>query len=77
MYKGMSVNECDEMRMFNARMDDKSKGFNHNQLDSYIDTCMDAFTEEQQLYMANRILNNVAEKKWATEHQNDNQESSL
>lgn len=71
MYKGMSVHERDDVRMFTKRMDDKSKGFNHIQLDSYINTCMDGFTEEQKLYMANRILNDYEEKRRMTMEQDE------
>lgn len=67
----MSVNERDAARAFSQRMDDKSKGFNHIQLDSYINTCMDGYTEEQKLYMANRILNDYEEKKRMTMEQDE------
>lgn len=33
-------------------MDDKSKGFTHEQLDSYTDTVIDGFTVEQVGHMA-------------------------
>lgn len=47
-------------------------------VNSYIDNSMRDFTDEQQLYMANRIITNVEEKKrFATEHQNDNYEPSI
>lgn len=77
MYKGMSVHERDAARVFSSRMDDKSKGFSTSQLNSYIDTCMEGYTEEQKLYMANRILSGYEEKRRMTESQGDNMTSSL
>lgn len=52
MYKGQSVNERDETRMFVKHMDDRSKGFTHAQLDSYMDTTIDGYTVEQVGHMA-------------------------
>lgn len=77
MYKGLSVSERDQRRDFIRKMDDRSKGFSHSQLNDYIDTCMDGFAEWQKLHMAQRILNQYEDKKRMTEMQGDNQESSL
>ena len=79
MYKGPSINERDERRVFISRMDDKSKGFTHEQLDSYIDTTIDGFTVEQVGHMAWYLgikHEQMVREKEATMHQNDNEEDS-
>lgn len=77
MYKGQSVSERLDNRAFVSRMDDKSKGFTHAQLDSYIDTTIDGYTVEQVGHMADYIAfkhRGMLMEKEMTQLQGDNQE---
>jgi len=77
MYKGLSVNEKDERRDFNRKMDDRSKGFTNEQLDRYIDTTIDGYTVEQVGHMAWYLgikHEQMLREKEMTELQGDNQE---
>ncbi len=80
MYKGQSVSERLDNRAFVSRMDDKGKGFTNAQLDSHMDTTIDGYTVEQVGHMAWYLgirHEQMLREKFDTEHQGDNQTSSL
>lgn len=79
VYKGQSVNEREDNRVFVSRMNDQVKGWSHSQMNAYIDSTIQGFTEGQVGHMAWYLGSKheqMLREKEATMHQGDNMEDS-